>query len=511
MISNISELISNSSKKFKDKAFIKYLDSKKYISFIQLEQLKIKMNIFMNSLKVDKGEKVLVLMNNSPLLALLFLIIPGSFRTFIPLNPNAGLEEIKYITNLTKPKLLITNDVFSYKLKKIKLKKIIISDDQKFIKKISNFEYKNPKKKYKKLTRKSIIAQILFTSGSTGRPKGVAMTHENIISNLKGLIQRLKFKSKDPKFLSVTPLYHNNGQFIPTLCPLFLGGESFSIPPVLSLNNFFKIIEKNKINYTSAMSTHVNYLNNFKRKKKISHLKFICVGGAKLDISNHKKFEEKFNIRVLCNYGLTETSSVASSEGISKKYSKIGSVGKPLFNNKIIIKKIQGKKFGEILIKGKNIFKEYYNNKTETKKKIVKGYLHTGDLGYLDKKGFLYIIDRIDSMINVSGENVYPSEIERFTNNYKNIKLSTVVPISNSITQNSIVLIYETNNKKKLDIDNLKNYLSKKISKFKIPKHYFNVNDINILEIPKAPNKKILRKKLQDYFRDFIKNEQISL
>ena len=190
---------------------------------------------------------------------------------------------------------------------------------------------------------------------------------------------------------------------------------------------------------------------------------------------------------------------------------KVGSVGKPLFNNKILIKKKSGEKFGEILIKGENIFKGYYNNKSETQKKIKKNYLHTGDLGYFDKNKFLHIVDRIDSMINVSGENIYPSEIEKYTNNYKNISLSVAIPISNAITQNSIVLIYETTNNKKINIELLKNHLSRKISKFKIPKYYFNVNEINIPEIPKAPNKKILRKKIQIYFKDFIKKSRIDL
>ena len=510
MISDICSLISHSSDKFKDKPFIKYLDSKNYISFSKLEELKIKINIFFNLLKIYNGKKIAVLMDNCPLLVLLFLIIPGSKRIFIPINPNAASEEINYIINFTKPKLLITDKEFEIKIRKSKVKKIIITEDLKFISQIINLKEKKINKKNKKIFFKNNIAQILFTSGSTGNPKGVLITHENIINNLIGLVKRLKFKKKNPKFLSITPLYHNNGQFIPTLCPLLLGGQTFSIPPILSLNNFFEIIEKNKINYTSAMATHINYLNNFKKKTKSKYLKFICVGGAKLDLQSHKTFEKKFNIRVLCNYGLTETSSVASSEGISKKLTKIGSVGKPLCNNKIIIKKRPLEKLGEILIKGRNIFKGYYKNKSETQKKLKK-YLHTGDLGYFDKNKFLYIVDRIDNMINISGENIYPSEIERYSNNFRNIRLSVAIPYPNLVTQNIIVLIYETSTNKKININLLKKYLSMKISKFKIPKYFFNINEINLSEIPKAPNKKILRKKIISYFFEYVKNSKIVL
>ena len=506
MISSISELIARSAKTFKHKAFIRYLDSNKYISFNQLEELKIKFNTYLNSLKVFNKDRVVVLMDNSPMLVILFLIIPGCFRIFVPINPNAGEEEIKYIISLVKPKLLITNKTFSTRLKKFKIKKIIISKEDFFIKKLLDLE----SKKNILLDKKS-IAQLLFTSGSTGNPTGVSITHSNIITNLLGLVERFKFKKNNPKFISVTPLYHNNGQFIPTLCPLLLGGETFSIPPLQSLNNFFEIIEKYKINYTSAMATHINYFNNYQKKRKVSHLKFICVGGAKLDTLNHKKFEKKFGIRILCNYGLTETASIASTEGLSRKYTRKGSVGKALYNNKIIIKKKKIEKFGEILIKGKNIFYEYYNNKTQSKKKLKNKYLYTGDLGYFDNDGFLYIVDRLDNMINVSGENIYPSEIERYTNNYRFISLSVAIPVINLITQNSIVLIYESKNNKKINIDNIRKHLSTKISKFKIPKHYFSTQEIGLPEIPKAANKKILRKKIELYFKDFIKKSKISL
>ena len=125
-ISNLSDLISYSSNKYENRPFIRKLDSKNFFSFFELEKLKNKMNDFLNSLKILKGDKILVLMDNSPILVILFLIIPGSFRIFVPLNPNAGLEEMKYIIKLTNPKILITNTIFSKRISKIKIKKIII-------------------------------------------------------------------------------------------------------------------------------------------------------------------------------------------------------------------------------------------------------------------------------------------------------------------------------------------------------------------------------------------------
>ena len=121
--------------------------------------------------------------------------------------------------------------------------------------------------------------------------------------------------------------------------------------------------------------------------------------------------------------------------------------------------------------------------------------MQTGDLGYFNKKKYLFIKDRLDNMIIVSGENIYPTEIERYTNNLKGIKLGIVSSIPDKITQNKLIFIYES--RKKLDYKKFYNYLKHKISRFKIPKIILKVNELGIKEIPKAPNKKILRKKIR--------------
>lgn len=502
---NISELIYFSAQSFSNEAFIRFLDNKNKISFSELEILKNKFHNYLNDLKIKQKQKIAILFDNSPLLILFYLLIPGSFRVFVPLNPNGGNKEIEYILSLTKPALLIFDEKLSFKIKNANIKKIKVKDQGLFLNELQKTKIRKKIKFYKK----NVIAQILFTSGSTGDPKGVPTSHENIICNLKGIINRLKFPSKNKNFLSCTPLFHNSGQTVPTLTPLALGGTTCTIPPLQGLGNFVDICNKYKINYTLLMPTHVNYLNSLNKKKKFKYMDFICVGGAKLEKKNQKNFEKKFNTKIYTDYGLTETSSIAASEGpLSYKY---GSVGKPLYNNKILVKKFKNKKYGEILISGKNVFNEYYKNKEETKNKLIKNFLHTGDIGWFDNDGFLFIKDRVDNMINVSGENIYPSEIERYTNNFFNIKLSVLLGIKNPITDNKLCLIYESKNGKIINNSKIISFLSKKIAKFKIPKHFFEIKQIGLKEIPKAPNRKILRKKLKFHFDFFVKNSKIFL
>ena len=124
-----------------------------------------------------------------------------------------------------------------------------------------------------------------------------------------------------------------------------------------------------------------------------------------------------------------------------------GSVGKPLTNNKIKIVK-KNLKYGEIWIKGENIFKQYFGEKKLTNKKFNNYWFKTGDLGYFNKENFLFIKDRIDNMIIVSGENIYPSEIENHVYNYKKLKIGIVSSIPDNITQNKLVLYEGKKNKR---------------------------------------------------------------
>ena len=499
-----SQIISSS--RYGDKVYLRCPNGDKNLSFQDILNFKNKFDRYLLNNKISEKDKVCTIIDNSKLLICLFLSIISNNRIFVPINPSAGKKEIEYILKKTKPKLIMASGLVKSKIKDLKCYKIkYVENEENFIDSIFRLNDLITIKH----SLKNNIAEILFTSGSTGDPKGVVLTHKNIMSNVNGLIQSFCYKKKYSNFLSVTPLYHNNGQFIPTLIPLVLGHSTTTIKPLSGLLHFINVIEKFKINYTSVMATHINYLLSLKKKYNLNSLVEIYCGGAKLDSNVQKIFEKKYKVKILANYGLTECSSIASTE--TNKIRKFGSVGKPLNNNliKISKKKIN---YGEILIKGDNIFKEYLSNKKLTNKKFINGYLHTGDKGYFDKSGYLFIEDRIDNMINVSGENIYPSEIEKYTNNYKGILLSVALGIKDPIIQNKIILIYEKKSSTfKLNENDLDKYLAEKISLYKIPKKYFSCEQIDLKEIPKAPNKKILRKELKTYLENFFKNNKIDL
>ena len=331
------------------------------------------------------------------------------------------------------------------------------------------------------------------------------LTHKSIMTNIEGLEKRLNLK-KFHNFMAITPLFHNNGQFIPTLLSIKTFGTSLPVNSKTSILIFWNIIKDFEINYSSVMATHISYLvKSSKQFKKHKLLGLFC-GGAKLDEKIQKKFEKKFSVKIACNYGLTETSSIVATENLENT-NNYGSVGKPLYNNKIkIINKNKVRKgLGEIIVKGKNLFTGYIKNKKITDKILKNNWLYTGDLGEIDEKGNLYIHERKDNMIVVSGENIFPTEIEKFVNDHKKIKFSVVVPIKDEISQNKLLLIYEA--KTKVTEEEILDFLFKKISVYKIPKITLNCKQLGLTEIPKASNGKILRKKIIIHANEYLRKK----
>ncbi|MAH97789.1 MAG: hypothetical protein CMA12_00360 [Euryarchaeota archaeon] len=497
MKKNILNLVKISSKSYPDKIFLKDINGNLNLTYKETLCFIYKLNNFLIKNKINKKEKVMVIFDNCILLSLLFLGITSSNRVFVPVNPDIGKFEFLNILKTSGVKIVLIDKIYKKKFSKmLKQKPIYIDNHLKFLNQILIEEEKYLDDNF------TGLCEILYTSGSTGNPKGVMLTHESVLTNIIGLEKSLNLK-KFKNFMAITPLFHNNGQFIPTLLCLKTFGTSLPVNSKTSLIIFWKLIKKFKINYSSVMSTHINYLVKTTKKFNNHNLLGLFCGGAKLEENIQKKFEKKFSVNIACNYGLTETSSIVATQNL-KKIKKYGSVGKILFNNKVkIINKDKIKKgLGEILIKGKNIFLGYIKNKKKTREVYKNNWFYSGDLGRYDNNGNLYIIERKDNMIIVSGENIFPTEIEKFVNSHKKIKFSVVVPVKDEITQNKLVLIYESKNKVK-EVEIL-NFLYKKISVYKIPKIAINCNQLGLKEIPKASNGKILRNKIINYTNQYF-------
>lgn len=294
------------------------------------------------------------------------------------------------------------------------------------------------------------LAVLLFTSGTTGLAKGVMLSHSNICSNVVSVRSTVLVESNDSS-LSILPMHHTYECTIGFLAFIYSGATiSFNeglkyigknlkdVKPTilvvvpLILENLYKKIwaqagkqkfGKLKLKIVLFITTLLNYIFHIDIRKKVfkqihdsvgGRLRLILTGAAAIDPAVSKGFR-RMGIKVLQGYGLTECAPLVA--GNRDLEFRDNSVGKPLPGVEVKINNPDEKGIGEILVKGENVMLGYYKDETETKKTIVDGWFHTGDLGTVDKWGYVYITGRSKNIIITNnGKNVYPEELEASIN-----------------------------------------------------------------------------------------------
>ena len=497
-IFDLNTLLIESSKKFNNELLIESINQEDdSIKYGDLADFLSGLNAFFEEEGIEKKSSVAVMLPNDITMALLFLCVPALERVFVPINPKLSLEEVDYICEDSNVKFMITIDALKALMPR-KIQSCVIQLVSSWIKQIMIIREND----IQHHINKNSIAEIVYTSGTTGKPKGVELSHLNLISNSFGISQTFNFSSED-RFLTITPLFHNSGQLFTTLAPIWTGSCSIPITPELSLGVFWQLVSSKKITWTLGMGSHINYLlsiiDSFKSKPK-HELKGILTGGMKLDPIKRQQFEEFYNTQILITYGLTETTSFATSD-VPREEICPGSVGKRLKTNEIKIDKKNGDE-GEILIKGDNIFERYHNLPELTLKKKVDGWLRTGDLGSMNEKGFLFISDRIDNLIIVSGENVYPAEIEQFSYLFPELYEFIIAGKNHDIKGQEIAMIYTLKDGEKSNLTDWSSRFLDHLANYKVPTNYINSSDFGLKELPKAANGKILRGQINKLIKE---------
>lgn len=503
-IDSIQHLIKSTACKYSENIFLFSKNSQDEIEelkYAELLNLVNKFEDYLESVGVQRGEKISVAYHNSGILAILFLCVTATGRVFVPLNPNSTTFEMEYILEDSNSCMLfdgieIGNGLSQYLQDKLKIIELeSLNELLIFLQPFQNINRNNT-------ILPATEAEIVYTSGTTGRPKGVVLTHKNLLADSFAISNSFAFNESD-RFLTICPLFHNSGQISTTLGAIWAGARTTPVRAEFGLINFWNYVNEYKITWTLGMPTHINFLlerqmikNNFVLNNNT--LKGIFCGGAKLEIEKQLQFEKIFYTPVYTNYGLTETTSFATCTPLKMSQSALGSVGVPLFINDVKIVNeeniiCKANEEGEIFIQGANLFKHYINKQEITEAKFIDGWFKTGDLGYFNEDGFLFIVDRIDNMILVGGENVYPADIENHVSCLEDVAEAIVTSIPHNILGNEIVLVYRLMEGKISSINKWVQALSKFVVKFKLPTKFVNVDELKLTEIPKAPNGKILR------------------
>ena len=398
---------------------------------------------------IDKGDKIAILSESKPEWGATLFAAVLSGATLVPLDIKLTEYELNSILTNSSPKVLITSNKYLDKAKLLKeqidsIEEVIVIDDgctDKTVKCIYNLPDSEEKKWRHRNPQQS--AFIIYTSGTTGNPKGIEITYKNAMSQVKSISKCFPMSSED-KLLSILPMNHLFELSVGFLSFLSMG-TSIYYSKSLKPKDLFPILSEKEITFMVVVPAFLKLLKSdiensinqggffnklfFKFLYKVAelipsinirkklfpsiHKKFggkfrgCLSGGAPLDIEI-AKFMQTVGIKVYEGYGLSEASPVVSLN--TDEAMKLGSVGKTIPGVEARI----DEETGELLVKGDNIMKGYYNNPELTAEVIDKdGWLHTGDIAEIDNEGFIFITGRIKNMIVLNGgKKVFPEEVE---------------------------------------------------------------------------------------------------
>lgn len=287
-------------------------------------------------------------------------------------------------------------------------------------------------------TNSDDTAVILYTSGTTGKPKGAELSHLNMLMNARLADNMYEVRPGQDVHLVALPLFHSFGQSV-QMNAGFYARAAISLLPRFDPGAALGIMQRDNVSIFAGVPTMywamLNYpeADKFDLEKIAATLRLAVSGGSAMPVEVMRGFERRFNVSILEGYGLSETSPVATFNRLDRP-SKPGSVGLPVWGVDVRIvdeydNDVEQGDLGEIVIRGHNVMKGYYNKPEANEEAFRNGWFHTGDIGRMDEDGYIYIVDRVKDMIIRGGFNVYPREVEEVLMTHHAVSLAAVVGV----------------------------------------------------------------------------------
>lgn len=485
------------------------------------------------TLGIKKGDRVAILLPNSPqnVIAFFGTLLAGGI--VVETNPLYTERELEHQMKDSGAKVIITLDILYPRVSKVmpqtELKHIIVTCIKDYLPFPKNLVYPYIQKKQYGLVVKvkheghtHLLTEILkqkqknlteyeynleedicllqYTGGTTGMPKGVMLTQKNIIANTEmNNAWVYKCKPGEEVVMGILPFFHVFGLTTVMILSVKMAAKLVLMPKFDAIDTLKTIQKQRPTLFPGAPTIFIGLLNHPDLKKyDLSSINACISGSAPLPLEVQEKFEAITGGKLVEGYGLSEASPVTHSNFLWGERVK-GSIGVPYPDTEAkVVSPETGaemplKEIGEIIIKGPQIMKGYWNRPEATDEVLKDGWLYTGDLGYMDENGYFYVVDRKKDMIIAGGYNIYPREIEEVLYEHPDVVEAVAAGIPDPYRGETVKAYIVLKEGSAVTAEEMNKYARKYLAAYKVPRKYEFRS-----ELPKTAVGKILRRMLVD-------------
>ena len=493
---NLSSFIRYHATRTPHRLAIVYQDRR--ITFAELYERIEKAAGYLAARGVGPNDVVAVLMKNSAAFLEIAFAVSHLGAVFLPINFRLAADEVEYIVGNAQAKLLFADAEFAAAVKNIAA--AILLDEPAQID-TATFAADAPAAPMH-VRRPDELFRLMYTSGTTDRPKGVMHTYSNFYWKCMDHVIALGL-SADERLLVTGPLYHVGAFDLPGMAVLWVGGmlhvhRDFDVERVLAS------IAAEKLTCAWLAPVMLGAVLAYPDRAfyDVSTIRWVIGGGERTPELRIRAFSEYFTKgRYIDGYGLTESCSGDTLMEAGREIEKIGSVGRALPHVEVDIRDPAGKPVpsgepGEICLRGPKITQGYWRDERKTAASFYGDWFRTGDVGYLDSDGFLFLTDRVKDMIISGGENIASSEVERVVYQMPQVREAAIIGLPDEKWGERPVAVVALNPGHTLDYETLASHCRTHLAAFKVPKQL-----ILREQLPRNPSGKVLKRLLRDELR----------
>lgn len=530
----LQQFLTNAARNTPEKIAIHFMG--KDMKYKELHESALRFAQYLQKLGIEKGDRIALMLPNTPQTVISYYGALYAGATIVMTNPLYTEREIEYQLKDSGAKVIVSLDILYPRIMKVfkntALENVIITSIKDYLPFPKNLLYPYVQKKEQGLqvhvghsgvshqfmeilkTSPAIepaidfnfeedLALLQYTGGTTGFPKGVMLTHKNLIANTRMCAEWLtepNSRHEPPVILGILPIFHVYGMTTVLLYTVMQGGKMVLLPK-FNAEMILKTIQKQRPTlFPGAPTIYIGLINHPQIKKyDLSSIKACISGSAPLPAEVQEQFEELTGGKLVEGYGLTESSPVTHANLLFENIRQKNSIGIPwpdtdamIVDESIERPKPNGE-IGELVVKGPQIMKGYWNRPEENAMTLEQGWLKTGDLGYMDDEGFFYIVDRKKDVIIAGGYNIYPREVEEVLYEHPDVVECVAAGVPDPYRGETVKAYIVLREGATTTEEDLNKFCRENLAAYKVPRIYeFRT------ELPKTAVGKILRRALID-------------